>query len=616
MTATYLEASESDATDLGFKPFKLTRLKKIVAVAGANGAGKTRLLQYVRSVIQHRNNNPLDESWLAQANSEIDHLRGLLKAEHAPWVPQRLADLTLQLDLALRTNRVDTAPSTVTHLIRPRPGLSDTAHLARNQLRNFEQQAESVGNDNDSKNYTVAHIEKVQTRWFNTSHPSSGATPSVAQHYLDSFNYLQELTKRLLGQPLDFAPETRQPLLFGKPVASGHLSDGQQLLLELVVDIHAKKPQLAGAVIFFDEPELHLHPGAIIEVVDQIANLGEQTQLWIATHCVPLLAHLQARNDSTIIYIKDGYPAFAGSTPQSVLKSLLGDEQRLAELQEYIGLPDNIALSRFAAECLVSPEAVSASSSSDPQVNLIRRALRARPGVQTVLDFGAGQGRLLETICAGPEQSERNLINYFAFETNETAASKCKSLCAALIDPTDRVFQSDAEVHKYLQSSSIDLIVLCNVLHEIEPSQWIDIFTNTAGIIQRVLKDDGFLLVVEDHAMPHGESAHNYGFLVLDADHLRTLFAVQQEQVSNKQFLEYATDGCRHNAVLIQKPLLKQATGQTQRIAIEQLKERARQKIKGLRGKTRRSFQDGRLHAYWLSQFANSSFWLADNPKS
>ena len=616
MATTFLEARESNAVPLGLKPFRLPRLKRIVAIAGANGAGKTRLLQYARSTIEHRNKNPIHEGWLKQATQELARLKMAPPQPAASPISEQISALTHELEQERWKHCVDTKPGTVTHLIRPQPGLSGTAHLARNQIQSFESQAESVGSDVHSQQYTIAHIEKIQTRWFNTSHPASGATEDLIKQYQGSINYLQELTTKLLGQPLHFNPETREPLLFGKPIASGHLSNGQQLLLELVVDIHAKKPRLSEAVIFFDEPELHLHPGAIIEVVDQIANLGARTQLWVATHCVPLLAHLQARDDSTIIYMKDGFPAFAGSTPQSVLKSLLGEEQRLAELQEYIGLPDNLALSRFASECLVAPESIGGGSRDDPQVNLIRQALKTRSGVKTILDFGAGQGRLIETIYAGADKSERNLIDYFAFETNEKSVSKCKAACISLVDEKERVFSSDAELHKHLPDNSVDLVVLCNVLHELEPTAWIDIFTNTAGIIQRVLKPEGHVLVVEDHAMPRGESAHSYGFLVLDTDHVRTLFDVQPPQISSRQFVEYSRDDGRHNAILIQKPLLQQATSRTQRMALEQLRERARQQIKHIRNKTPRTFQDGRLHAYWLSQFANSSFWLADNPST
>ncbi len=87
--------------------------------------------------------------------------------------------------------------------------------------------------------------------------------------------------------------------------------------------------------------------------------------------------------------------------------------------------------------------------------------------------------------------------------------------------PSESHFASLSELAKECEFAPIDVVVMCNVLHEIDPSDWV----KTLSIdVPPILLEDGYLLIAEDTLLPHGELAHRKGFLVLDDVGVRKLF--------------------------------------------------------------------------------------------
>jgi hypothetical protein len=87
----------------------------------------------------------------------------------------------------------------------------------------------------------------------------------------------------------------------------------------------------------------------------------------------------------------------------------------------------------------------------------------------------------------------------------------------------ERVFDTETGLSK-IDDKSVDIVVMCNVLHEIPPEDWKKLF-GANGTVPRLLKARGRLLILEDMEIPHGELAHRFGFLLLDDAHLRKLMA-------------------------------------------------------------------------------------------
>lgn len=67
--------------------------------------------------------------------------------------------------------------------------------------------------------------------------------------------------RALLGAPLRIDGRGR-PTLFGQPLKEAKLSEGQTRLLQLALVLSIPEDQ--PVIIFWDEPELHLHPGIVI----------------------------------------------------------------------------------------------------------------------------------------------------------------------------------------------------------------------------------------------------------------------------------------------------------------------------------------------------------------
>ncbi|WP_374759976.1 AAA family ATPase [Acidithiobacillus thiooxidans] len=62
-----------------------------------------------------------------------------------------------------------------------------------------------------------------------------------------------------------------------------------------------------------DEPENHLHPSAVIDLLDAIKEQNPHGQIWIATHSIPLLSHY---DEGSIWYVDEGSISFAGRKPE------------------------------------------------------------------------------------------------------------------------------------------------------------------------------------------------------------------------------------------------------------------------------------------------------------
>lgn len=602
MPITTLVVEDVDAAPLGLAPFTLKKLSKIVVFAGPNGSGKSRLLRYVDQSLRlrHEISTPrktLDEQIILYRT----HIQEHPENRDIPQLRTTLADFE-------RSNRLldnIEVTSSDRYTFAPIPQLVDSWTQSRDAIESGKTLAETLTNNNSST-YAMAYVQSVHDQYWHATHQDSEATDQERAEARGKFESLLAIIKLFVGVSPQFSKLERRPLLFGKPIALAALSNGQLILLQMAVDLHAKQRRLESAVVFLDEPELHLHPSAVIEFIDRIAASGANTQLWISTHCVPLLAHLHARGDASLYYMKAGKPEFAGSAPQEVLQSLLGDDARASELREYIGFSDRLALTNYAAQCLLPPTSVEASSRDD-QVNQIAKFIASKAGPLKILDFGAGKGRLLTSLQADAAEVLAN-AQLYALETNPESFTSCKNAYAMAGHP-DRAFGSTDSLLEKVDDKSIDLVVLCNVLHEIDPDAWLELFAASTGIIQRLLKDDGEVLLVEDMAIPRGEHAHKYGFMVLDTAQIRTLFSITSHDSG-----EFVTDIKRNDrlkAHLISKSLLSRISRDTRDRAIEQLRTQARTKIEEIRSSSNHSFGSGRLHAFWLAQFANASLWMA-----
>ncbi|MGN6566729.1 MAG: methyltransferase domain-containing protein, partial [Flavipsychrobacter sp.] len=333
-------------------------------------------------------------------------------------------------------------------------------------------------------------------------------------------------------------------------------------------------------------------------------------QIWIATHSVPLLAHF---DPSCIWYVENNKVSYAGKIPEKVLHSLLGDENEIARLQDFISLPSQFATSQYAFESLFEPIAV-VTKADDPQSLQIRENLLriSKNGKLKILDYGAGKGRVLANLLELDIKNQEKIIeslDYIAFDKYANDKEICQGIIDNVYSGKERRYFNDInELLSVEDKGSFDIVLMCNVLHEIDPKDWLKLFAKD-GEVSSLLNENGILLLVEDQQIPIGEKAYQKGFLVLDTAQLKDLFKITKDD-GDFVFNDKRGDG-RLKAHHIPKRLLERIDKDSREAAIKSLSNLAKQRIIEIRSQ-QLTYKNGKLHGFWTQQFANAQLNLAE----
>lgn len=397
-------------------------------------------------------------------------------------------------------------------------------------------------------------------------------------------------------------------------MADAKLSDGQRTLLIAAILLHYQGGNLDDFVLMFDEPENHLHPAAAADMIARFRTACPQGQIFIATHSVHLLA---AADPDEIWFVKQGELQKAGRDPQEILWSLLGDEPGREQLAAFIARPDEYARTLFAGQCLLPPGVVD-TLPGDPQTLQIANALSVvqagHAGPLRVLDYGAGHARLLVELVEHakklePSRPVQEVWDYYAFNDQQYTDSKVEEHCRQQLlqhysqhtSPT-RYFAGAAQLSAELATAPVQVVVMCNVLHEVAPGQWPALFAQLAAILVAT----GYLLIVEDHCLRDGERAHQFGFMVMDAPQLKQLFDVQ---ASDEPILTYAHPSPRYadrlKAHRVPAKLLSRVSAKTRAAALTQLVHDSQANAEALRTAPE-NIANARRYAYWTQQHFNA----------
>lgn len=607
-----------EMADVGLKEVNMSRLGRLVGLAGKNGSGKSRLLNkleyYINARVEGiRGRFSIEE----QIRSQSLALKNNPHSPHAEAWSKNVKEYKYKLELA--DNRViSSLPGEEFKVVRFVPKkltLKDPNKSAYGELVSRFNNAKKPGVSELSDN-CLFYIHQLQNRWWNSEHPGfSGATEEKVKA-IEEYKKFNDLISTLLGVSLNRDIDGN-PTLFGKRIPESGLSDGQNILLQLCTALHAQHIELNNTVFILDEPENHLHPSSVIDLLNNLYNAAPKSQIWIATHSVPLLAFVAHIEPMSLWFVNDGFVKNAGRHPEVVLGSLLGDASRIAQLNSFTGLPSQLAAINYACESLLPPKTIPASdkdSQATQTQKIINRLIDNRP--LSLLDFGAGKGRLLDGMASdfrdiyGTTFSEK--VEYYAFDPFLDDKDDCVKLIQSHYpDEKLRYFNVQEDFFNNYDDGSIDIVVMCNVFHEISPRQWISLFSRNS-LIMRSLNEKGYLLIIEDQRIPVGEMAHDYGFLVLDTDHLKTLFSVTIEDINNELFgFEDERGDGRLKAHLISKTLLSRITAETIKSSIDRLNDTAKSQIKRIRA-LESSYENGQLNGFWTQQFSNSSLFLEE----
>ena len=612
---------------LGLKAFKMSKLGNVVLLAGKNGSGKSRVLRLLHGQCQHRRDYLNERRDLPRVIMNTDnrilqyvaHYNQLMqdpqRKNDAEELKKQVVDLKNQrqgfekkLNAPFSIN-IDLPENQNIKIVNYVP--KSTQLTGTHELRQYEQKAKAQSANNLGCNQladaAISLIQDVYDQYWNTSHPEFDGVEAEKITAKENFDRLQEIINRFIGAKLS-RNKDGVATIYDKPIAQAQLSEGQIILLQLCIAIYAQGAKISDYILVMDEPENHLHPSAIIEMIDKIRELNPEGQIWIATHSIALLSHF---DPSCIWYVKDGSVSYSGRKPEQVLEGLLGNEENIQKLHSFIDLPDEFAANRFAFECLLPP-GVADPDAADPQFGQLKGILESiwSDGKEKIslLDYGAGKGRMISNLA---ENSRINpeMLDYVAFDEYAENKDACvKNIGRFYSDAENRYFNTMEELQTKKDDKSFDLILMCNVLHEIPHSRWIPLFKD----LKRQLKDDGKLLLIEDCKIPVGELPHQKGFVVLNTLHLKDLFSIPATEnafIANDARPDREPN--RLMAHLIPCCYLDKITSQSMKKAFEDLRETSIRNIMQIR-KQEQTYKNGMAHAFWTQQLANATLCLEE----
>lgn len=606
---------------LGLRATKLQRLGRVVLLAGPNGSGKSRVLNVVETMCQGH----LSRIEMHGIRREIDSLKEEVvnaqnRVESAYSEPainfhkKQLRQFAQQLEdkeghvrrsesISLVDHDADAKPIVVRYSVR-NLNFRGADELKRHEVRKAPEAIANNFGVAQSRELVIPAITQIAEA---AAFARGAQGPGNASTHIALFQALSNSIEQLLGSSLGWDSESHVPTLFNRPIEARDLSEGQRVLLGIAVSLALQDGSLQDLILLLDEPETHLHPSALIDVLSRIDAACPNAQLWIATHSVHVLAHY---GEQCIWAVRDGLATFAGPNWKSVLDSLLGGPDRIETLRGFLGLPSQVAATTFVAQCLLDAKVVD-TLPGDPQTSqaaeflLFVRADVTKP--IRIVDYGVGEARLFNELVTRTGESLTTSIDYFAVDKEDVPEAQREKCIKRLVgsygaDGATRYFAGDEALRQQLEDGTADCIVLCNVLHEIDPSHWLGLI-GPNGLLERKLAADGYLLVVEDQELSVGESAHRFNYLVLDHYELKFLFGESRESmlIRSEHHPDYPGRLKRH---VIPKALLSRMSSASMRNSIEELQRSAEARANKIAGG--KGARSGRQFAFWTMQHFNA----------
>lgn len=576
-----------------------------MVLAGKNGSGKSRILNYVHdavnSAVQRSGSTSIIRDNLAQylaVDARGEHIPDSMRSHMAQW--QDHIDIVDSV-------RWDGDQAKAMWFV---PSASDLANPDDMPPSHKRQHAEALvaTQAKDWPRVVVPYISTLQDKWREVTHQDWSSEVVVKEQAIERYTSMNDAIMAFFGCTLG-RDSNGAATLFGRPIATAKLSSGQKIALQLIVALHAQGDVMGPSILMMDEPENHLHPAALVFLLSRIEHLAPQSQIWIATHSIPLLAYINSRQPTAIWAVSEAKAEYAGKRPAEVIRGLLGDEESISHLVSFMSLPYHLASNNYAYQCLLPPETLM-TAGDDPQLNQIRVALDSlrSSGVLRVLDYGAGKGRLVEALGADQSSGGR-VLDYIAFDPYDSDRDSCRAAIAAQFGSSDGRYFNDVELLITDKGEGwADCVVMTNVLHEIPVAEWITLFS-AGGLIARALKPTGFLLIVEDQRIPVGELAHQHGFLLMNTNELTKFFVVAQQDRDDGSFIPSAERNGRLTAHLVSRDLFQRVSRHTRVEAITAIRDLAMTKVAGLRV-AEKTYDNGMLHGLWTQQLANATLAL------
>jgi energy-coupling factor transporter ATP-binding protein EcfA2 len=567
----------------GLKTEELHDLGPMVVLAGPNGGGKSRHLNFVQTLVSQYHN---------PSGRYVDNTSD----QRLPLIEDTTAGEYLHAEQ-----------------IRYQPG-AKTMTSDSISLRDFDTKLSEIAGGSYravAEGWRI-YLEATARALWNGTNAKAGSDPNITKEYEVALTFNELLTK-LIGATVE--PEIAEnarvvPTLFGRRLEQQSFSVGQQVLVCWAILLMKQGGHYMDKIVLLDEPEVYLHPDICVQAIERLqTTLGEHGQIWIATHSLPLIAWTWNRTDS-LYFVQDGKADRASSTPSRVWQTLLGGKETRDALVSFLDGDATAAVTRFAADCLLPP-GVASSRPDDPQpkqlVSIVADRLRRGETVR-ILEIGTGRGRLVAEIVAMLRNDSElcsEQLAYIAYEDPIFVDTVNKALCEKHLEALRSLgaqahYSTDLAELQARDVNHVDLTVLANTLHEVPVDGWLALFEQ----VRNASKLEAKLLVIEDQEPRIGELPHPRGFLILEKNECEALVnAAVRERVDMHS-------GRRLTAFEIPVESLINVTGDRLARALRLVAERSKGEIRRLRDGTVESHKAGRRHAFFAMLHLNATLAL------
>lgn len=369
-------------------------------------------------------------------------------------------------------------------------------------------------------------------------------------------------------------------------------------------------------VLIMDEPENHLHTRALLNLVNAAMELDSKKpriRLLIASHSIFLVPLFRFEE---IRLIENGAIMLPrGLLYQDVYDRLVGDSGEKGEsLQEMLSSISRWTFCNYLTECLCEPIVTDTAKKTDPEMLKLLDVLK--PFLQEdkqirLLDYGGGSGRIAKCLqLRFMEEPEHPLIDRLQYD---------------VYDPDPDYEQLPREPwmgraygegdRNRLPKASYDVVVLYNVLHEIDVTEWKDTLNGILGL----LDDGGILVFGERMVLSQGERPFGKsGYLVLGKNELSNLFG--DKHVREISLPTGASEGAEKaepkkdptECYEISFPQNIKVTGKGVRRALKTLSARSLHEIKRVidKGPVQEGEHPPRVYAFYCQQYINAEHAL------
>lgn len=287
--------------------FAVGDLSDVCVLAGPNGVGKTRLLDRI-----------IDHLRGAAPNPEIEGtLEATAKEEIEAWDGHTSLDMSLEEDMArfratlqvnqrrrnLRSSLVRIESDRSIQTLKPfqfswdLPDPNDEEiswDLYSGFMRDrFQDTVNSMFRMIEAQKQNIAN-RAIELRRKGRTEMRLGFSDPM-QPFKDVFSLL--LAPKELAD-LSARQQRLEYRLDGETREFSTLSSGEREVVNIAFDFLLRKPE--NCIVFFDEPELHLHPELSYRLIQTLQQIGSNNQFFLSTHSPDVIS---ASLDRSVIFL-------------------------------------------------------------------------------------------------------------------------------------------------------------------------------------------------------------------------------------------------------------------------------------------------------------------------